>query len=91
MPHSVSSRKRVRQNESRRQHNQAVKSAIRTHVKKVRAAILAGDAAKAEQELSLAAKKLDKAAGTQVLHRNQASRKKSRLQAAVNKLKTPKS
>jgi small subunit ribosomal protein S20 len=80
----------VRQNEKRRQQNQSVKSAIRTHVKKVREAITLGDPAKAELELKAAAKKLDKAAGTHVIHRNQASRKKARLQAAINKLKKPK-
>ena len=87
MPHSVSSRKRVRQNVKRREHNQSVKSAVRTQVKKVRAAITAGDPAKAEQELRAATRKLDKAAGTHVLHKNQAARKKARLQQAINKLK----
>jgi len=90
MPHSTSSRKRVRQNEKRRQRNQAVKSTVRTHIKKVRAAIASGDAAKAEQELKLAAKRLDKAAGAKVIHKNQASRKKARLQAAINKVRKAK-
>ncbi|MCU0727741.1 MAG: 30S ribosomal protein S20 [Planctomycetes bacterium] len=90
MPHSISARKRVRQNEKRRENNKAVKSTVRTQVKKVRAAITAGDTAKAEQALKAATKKLDKAARANVIHQNQASRRKARLQQAVNKLKAEK-
>jgi small subunit ribosomal protein S20 len=89
MAHSVSSRKRIRQNERRRVRNQAVKSSIRTQIKKVRAAVETGDPASAEAALKAASKQLDKAAGG-CIHRNQASRKKARLQAAVNKMKKPK-
>ena len=50
---------------------------------KVRAAITAGDAEAGQAEFRLVAKKLDKAASTNVIHKNAAARTKSRLSAAV--------
>jgi small subunit ribosomal protein S20 len=90
MPQSRSAKKRVRQNETRREINKAVKSTVRTRVKKVREAVSAGDPGKAELALKTAVQKLDKAARSNVLHKNQVARRKSRLQKAVNKLKAAK-
>jgi small subunit ribosomal protein S20 len=86
MPHSKSAKKRVRKNDEARLANKAVKSSMRTQVKKVKEAIAAGDKEKAAAEMKLAAKRLDKAAKHNVIHKNQASRRKSRLQKAVDKI-----
>jgi small subunit ribosomal protein S20 len=88
MPNSKSAAKRLRQSQDRNKRNRAVKSAIRTQVRKVREAIAAGDAEKGAVELRLAAKKLDQAAAKRVVHRNLAARTKSRLSAALKKLQT---
>lgn len=87
MPHTKSAKKRLRQNLKRRARNRAVKSALRTQVRKVREAIEAGDLAKAEAEFRLAAKKADQAAAKGVIHRNKAARIKSRLAAKIRTLK----
>jgi small subunit ribosomal protein S20 len=88
MPNSKSAAKRLRQSQDRNKRNRAVKSAIRTQVRKVRETIAAGDAEKGAVELRLAAKKLDQAAAKRVVHRNLAARTKSRLSAARKKLQT---
>jgi small subunit ribosomal protein S20 len=90
MPNSASAKKRLRQSIDRRAHNRTIKSTLRTQIRKVRAAILAGDVATSEQEFILATKKLDQAASKKVIHDNQASRLKSRLSAAIKKIKTAK-
>ncbi len=83
MPNRTSSKKRLRQSLERRTKNRSTKSSIRTQVGKVRAAIAAGDAEAGQAEFQLAARKLDKAASTNVIHKNAAARTKSRLSAAV--------
>ena len=60
---------------------------MRTQVKKVRDAVEAGDAAQGDAELRLAAKKLDQAAAKGIIKPNAAARTKSRLSAAVKKIK----
>ncbi len=87
MPNSKSAKKRLRQDAVRRTRNRAVKSTIKTQVRKVREAITAGDVATAETELRLAAKRVDKAAAAGVVHANMAARVKSRLSAAVKTAK----
>jgi small subunit ribosomal protein S20 len=86
MPHSRSAKKRVSQNERQRMRSKAVKSEMRTQVKKVTKAIEDGDADRAKAEMKLASKHLDKAAKTNVIHKNQAARRKSRLQKKINEL-----
>jgi small subunit ribosomal protein S20 len=88
MPNSKSAATRLRQSQDRNKRNRAVKSSIRTQIRKVREAIAAGDAEKGAAELRLAAKKLDQAAAKRVVHRNLAARTKSRLSAALKKLHT---
>ncbi len=83
---SKSVEKRDRQNAKRRLRNRAAKSACRTAVKKFNAALVAGDKAAAKEALDLSVKLLDSAAGKGVMHQNTASRKKSRLTQAYNKL-----
>ena len=86
MPHSKSAKKMVRKNAESRLANKAVKSSMRSQVKKVKEAVEAGDKDKAQAEMKLATTKLDKAAKTNVIHKNQAARRKSRLQKEVDRL-----
>ena len=88
MPNSVSAKKRLRQSLDRRERNRAVRSTIRTQVKKLRSEIAAGDVAKCEAEFRVTAKKLDQAAAKKILHDNAAARLKSRLSAAIKAVKT---
>ena len=88
MPNTASAKKRLRQNEVRRLHNRTIKSAVRTQIKKVRAAVSAGEFEKAETEFRTAAKKLDQAGAKGVIHPNKSARHKSRLQALIRKAKT---
>lgn len=87
MPHTKSAKKRLRQDLQRRARNRAVKSALRTHVRKVLEAVQARDAAKAETEFRLVAKEVDQAAAKRVIHPNKAARVKSRLAAKIRVLK----
>jgi len=84
MPNIKSAIKRVKQSEKRRALNASQKSALRTSIKAVEAAVSNSDATNAQSALVLAAKKLDKAAGKGLIHKNAAARKKSRLTKAVN-------
>ncbi|WP_425618644.1 30S ribosomal protein S20 [Anatilimnocola sp. NA78] len=85
MPHTSSAKKRQRQNLKRRATNRATKSLLKTQVRKVTAAATAGDLTAAATEFKTAAQKLDRAAVKGVIHKNAASRKKSRLAAALKK------
>jgi small subunit ribosomal protein S20 len=87
MPNSASAAKRLRQNKVRQDRNKAVKTAVKTQLKKVLAAAEAGDVEKAETEYKLAAKKLDRAGAKGVIHKNAAGRQKSRLQRAIKAAK----
>ena len=75
--------KRIRTNEKARQRNVAVKSALKTTVRRFRAAADAGDAAAATAALQAAGKALDKAASKGVIHKNQAANRKSGLAKQV--------
>jgi small subunit ribosomal protein S20 len=69
--------KRNKTNERRRQRNVAVKSALKTAVRRFRTAADAGDAEAAATAFATASKALDKAASKGVIHKNQASNRKS--------------
>jgi small subunit ribosomal protein S20 len=71
--------KRNRQNEARRQRNKAVKSRLKTELKKFRLAIEAGERESAEAQFKVATRELDKAATKGVIHTNNAANKKSRM------------
>ncbi|MBP6468658.1 MAG: 30S ribosomal protein S20 [Fusobacteriaceae bacterium] len=86
MAHSKSARKRVEVAERNRLRNQAVKSRVKTFVKKVLAAIEIKEVETAKSALVLAQKELDKAVTKGILNKNSVSRKKSRLAAKVNAL-----
>ncbi|MEN6458635.1 MAG: 30S ribosomal protein S20 [Thermoguttaceae bacterium] len=87
MPNIQSARKRLKQSLVRRDRNRSAKRAIHTECKKVLAAVNEGNVEKAEAELRVAAKCVDKAAAKKTIHRNAAARVKSRLSAKVKKLK----
>ncbi|WP_062313604.1 30S ribosomal protein S20 [Demequina rhizosphaerae] len=75
--------KRIGTNEKSRLRNVAVKSELKTNVRKVREAIAAGDKASAETALKTASVKLDKAVSKGVIHKNQAANRKSALAKQV--------
>lgn len=81
-----SAEKRERQNVKRRMHNRMIKSSVRTQIKKFDAAVVAGDKEAAKDAMAISFKLLDSAASKGVLHRNTASRKKSRIYKAFAKL-----
>lgn len=87
MAHSLSARKRVRQNARRRALNKARRSALRTKVRKCADALQGGDPAAAESALREATRALDRAANRGTVHRNAAARRKSRLARRLNALK----
>ena len=78
--------KRVRTNEKRRQRNLAVKSELKTLVRRTREAVEAGDKEAAIEALRIASRKLDKAVSKGVIHRNQAANRKSKLARRVQSL-----
>ena len=78
--------KRIRTNEKARQRNVAVKSALKTTVRRFRAAADAGDAAAATAALQAAAKALDKAASKGVIHKNQAANRKSAMAQRIGSI-----
>ena len=84
MANIKSPEKRVSDAKARTERNKAIKSEVKTYVKKVNEAIASGDKAAAEAALKEATIKLDKAATKGVYHRNTSSRKIGRLSKAVN-------
>src|SRR4051794_24362037 len=78
--------KRIGTNKKAHDRNKAVKSELRTHVRNVRLAVNAGDKDKAATALSVAVKKLDKAASKGVIHKNQAANRKSAIAKQVASL-----
>ena len=89
MAHSKSAKKRIRQNETRRLGNKAGMTALRTQIKKVRAAIEAGDIERAQTEYQATARALDRAVTKGLIHRNNADRHKSRLARHLATLAAP--
>lgn len=87
MAHSLSAKKRVRQNAKRRTINRARKSQVKTQVKRLETALDAGNVEAATAELKATVKKLDKVAATSTMHKKTAARKKSRLTKKLNALK----
>jgi len=71
--------KRIKTNEKARQRNKAVKSSLKTSVRKFRAAADAGERETAVQAMTVAARDLDKAVSKGVIHSNQAANRKSAM------------
>jgi small subunit ribosomal protein S20 len=86
MANTAQARKRARQSERRRQHNSSLRSALRTTIKKVRAAIAAGDKVAAEAVFRASTSVIDKIADKDIVHKNTAARHKSRLSRQIKAL-----
>ncbi len=78
--------KRIRTNEKARLRNKAIKSSLKTAVRRFRAAAAAGETDRALVELRTAGRALDKAVSKGVIHRNQAANRKSAMAKQANQL-----
>ena len=83
MANSASARKRARQAVKRRLHNQALRSRMRTYIKAILAAVASGDKEAAATAYKKAVPFIDSAVSKGLIHKNKASRNKSRLNARV--------
>jgi len=81
-----SAKKRILVNETKAARNKAIRSKVKTYVKKVEAAVAANDKEAASAALVAAISEIDKACTKGVYHKNTASRKVSRLSKAVNSI-----
>lgn len=90
MAHSLSAKKRIKQNAKRKITNRARKSQAKTQIKHFEAALAIGDVEAASQQHRLLARKLDKTAATSTMHKKTAARKKSRLVKKLNQIKAKK-
>ena len=86
MANIKSAKKRVLVTAIKTERNKAIRSEVKTYVKRVEAAVVAGDKAVAESELKAAIKVIEMAGSKGVYHDNTVSRKVSRLTKLVNKI-----
>jgi len=91
MAHSLSAKKRVRQNAAARATNRWRKVKFRNAIREYRETILHGTAEKAGEQLQGIYKLLDQVAAKKTIHKNTAARYKSRLALRLNKKRTEKS
>jgi small subunit ribosomal protein S20 len=83
---SPQAKKRARQSEKRRNHNASLRSMVRTTIKKVNAAISAGNFEEAQAAYTSAVPVIDRMADKGIIHKNKAARHKSRLNTQVKAL-----
>lgn len=86
MANIKSAQKRARQSVKNRAHNMAMRSKMRTYLKKVAVAIEAGDREAAEASYKVAMPVLDSMVNKGIVHKNKAARHKSRLNARIRSL-----
>ena len=86
MANTKQAKKRVRQSEKHRRHNASMRSMLRTYIKKVTAAITAGDHKVAIASLQEATPVIDRMVNKGIIHKNKAARHKSRLTAHIKKM-----
>lgn len=86
MANIKSAKKRIRVIAKKTERNKAIKSKVKTMIKKVDAAVAAGDKELAKANLKLAISEIDSACTKGVMHKNTAARKVSRITRSVNKL-----
>ncbi|VVC75187.1 30S ribosomal protein S20 [Aquicella siphonis] len=86
MANTKQAKKRVRQSEKHRRHNASMRSMLRTYIKKVTAAIAAGNQEAALASLQEATPVIDRMVNKGIIHKNKAARHKSRLTQHVKKL-----
>ncbi|MHB8348526.1 MAG: 30S ribosomal protein S20 [Acidiferrobacterales bacterium] len=86
MANTVQAKKRVRQAQKHRQHNTAMRSTLRTYIKKVLKAVEDKDIAAARTAFQDATSVIDRAASKGIIHKNSAARHKSRLNERLRTL-----
>lgn len=86
MANTKGARKAARQSDKRREHNASQRSTLRTAIKSVHKAIEAGDKVKAQEVYRKSVSVLDRIADKKIIHKNKASRHKSRLAAQIKSL-----
>ena len=86
MANIKSAKKRILVNRTKADRNKAIKSSVKTAIKKVYAAIDSGDKAAAAAALKAATKSIEMASTKGVYHKNNAARKVSRISKAVNQM-----
>ncbi|HUS90318.1 MAG TPA: 30S ribosomal protein S20 [Phycisphaerae bacterium] len=86
MAHSLSAKKRIRQNVKSRGRNRWRKQQIKDAVREFNDALRSGDKAKAAEQLGIVYKRLDKVAAKGTIHKNTAGRQKSRLARRLNSM-----
>ncbi|MDX1669409.1 MAG: 30S ribosomal protein S20 [Limnobacter sp.] len=86
MANSAQARKRARQAAKLNAHNSAIRSAMRTAIKKVRAAVEAGNKEAAQAVYRETTSSLDKVANKKLIHKNKAARNKARLSAMIKEM-----
>lgn len=84
MANIKSAKKRILVNQTKYERNKSVKSAVKTAVKKVEAAVAANDKATANEALTAATKAIEMAGSKGIFHKNNVARKVSRLTKLVN-------
>ncbi|HCZ14238.1 MAG TPA: 30S ribosomal protein S20 [Candidatus Accumulibacter sp.] len=89
MANSAQTRKRARQAVKQRLHNAGLRSTLRTAVKRVQKAIVAGDKAAAQSIFQQSVTVIDRIADKKIVHKNKAARQKSRLSAQIKVLAAP--
>lgn len=85
MAKGKSAAKAHRRSEARRVRNQAVRSATKTYIRKAERLVAAGQVEEAQQAAIRAISQLDRAAEKDIIHKNNAARRKSRLMAKLNR------
>ena len=90
MAHSLSAKKRVRQNAKRRTNNRARRSSMKTQLKRLETAMTEGKVDVVTTEFNVTSRKLDQMASKGTMHKKTAARKKSRLAKRLHALKAKK-
>lgn len=88
MAHSLSSKKRIRQNATHNARNRWRLREMREAIKKFRDRLASGSADEAAAEFKAVSRIVDRTAAKGVIHKNQAARRKSRMSAALKAKKT---
>lgn len=86
MAHSLSAKKRIRQNAKARSRNRARKGALKSKLRSFTETLTTGDTGKTGEALKTAIKKIDQSVAKGTIHKNTGSRKKSQLQRKYNAL-----
>jgi small subunit ribosomal protein S20 len=90
LPVTKSVERELRTAERRQERNKTAHTVTKTEVKKANKAVAAGEPEAAQSAVASAIRKLDRAADSNLIHKNNAARKKSRLMKKLNKMAAPK-